>query len=93
MTTQNIQRFKSGESAFNFGYGNSPYFWADFDPVTDPSTIAGMAGVVYGNFMTENKMEWRNTVTRDLFFLNDILDRVYDDTGMLVGGTLSWAKY
>lgn len=80
------------ESGFIFGYGNSPYFAAAYDPLPDPSSIPGMGNICYGNFMNENKIEWVNRTTRARFFLYDITDQVWQD-GVLVGGTLVWAKY
>lgn len=76
--------------SINFGYGNSPYFWADYDPTVSSE---GISQVVYPNFQNENKIEWRNTVTRDLFYLYDITNKQYDDSGNLIGGDLIWSKY
>jgi len=84
------QQIKYKDSSLNFGYGNSPYFWTDADPT---SSSEGISQVVYPNFQNENKIEWRNTTTRDLFFLYDITNRVYDENGNLIGGDLVWAKY
>jgi hypothetical protein len=63
------------------------------DTVDPTSSSEGISQIVYPNFQISNKVEWVNTATRTLWVLYDITDKVYNDSGNLIGGSLVWAKY
>lgn len=87
---QQVKWPKSPSSTLNFGYGNNPYFWADFDP---PTSADGISQIVYPCWQVRNAVEWNNTATNDVFRLYNVLNPVYDENGNLIGGDLVWGKY
>lgn len=63
------------------------------DTVDPTSSSEGISQIVYPNFQISNKVEFLNTTSRDLFYLYDITNKVYNDVGQLIAGDLVWAKY
>lgn len=70
-------------------YCNGATLISDSDPTMSSE---GIEQIVYPNFSISNKIEFLNTTTRDIFYLWDIANKIYENE-VLVGGDLIWKKY
>lgn len=71
-------------------YGNDPCLYDVVDPNENTADIYSIVG---NCFKLNVVLKWLNTKTRDLFFLYNVLNPVYNEEGGLISGDLIWAKY